>query len=40
MSNYRFILEEQKKLVITRLEEGRTPVDIETINVHTIQCVR
>ena len=38
MGNYRFIWEEQKKLVVTMLERGQTPANIENatgIKVHT-----
>jgi hypothetical protein len=43
MGNYRFIPEEQKKLVITMLDRGQTPADVENatgINVRTVQRVR
>jgi hypothetical protein len=42
MGNYRFIPEEQKKLVITMLDRGQTPADVENvtgINVRTVQHV-
>ena len=43
MGNYRFIPEEQKKLVITMLDRGQTPANIENatgISARTVQCVR
>jgi len=43
MSNYRFIPEDQKKLVITMLDRGQTPADVELatgISVRTVQRVR
>ena len=43
MGNYRFILEEQKKLVVTMLDRGQTPADIENatgIKVRTVQRLR
>ena len=43
MGNYRFIPEEQKKLVITMLDRGQTPADIENatgISARTVQRVR
>ncbi|KAF8801315.1 hypothetical protein BYT27DRAFT_7198399 [Phlegmacium glaucopus] len=39
MGNYRFIPEEQKKLVITMLDRGLTPADVENatgIKVRTV----
>ncbi|KAF8803173.1 hypothetical protein BYT27DRAFT_7186882, partial [Phlegmacium glaucopus] len=43
MGNYRFIPEEQKKLVITMLDRGLTPADVENatgIKVRTVQHVQ
>ena len=43
MANYGFIPEEHKKLVITMLDRGQTPADVENatrINVRTVQRVR
>ena len=43
MGNYRFIPEEQKKLVITMLDRGQIPADIENatgIGARTVQRVR
>ena len=43
MGNYRFIPEEQKKLIITMLDRGQTPANIKNatgISAHTVQRVR